>query len=307
MTTGAGTPSSRPVESCRKPASNPEIGRPAVKTRAPPRAMLIMPRVAMKAGRRPLVISMPFTRPQVPPTAMPAAMAAPVGQPARNAAASTTPASASSEPTERSMPPERITKVIPTAITALMLVCSATLSRLETDRKCGVSSESNAARATSPTSVPSSRARRAAVAPVSTRPSTRLAQGEGEDLRLRGARGLQLGHDPSFAHHQHAVAHAQHLRQLGGDHQDALALRGQAVHEVVDLHLRRHVDAARGLVDDQHVDVGGQPFPEHVLLLVASREQPRRLGEAGRLEAHVAHPARGQGRLRGGAYDTPHG
>ena len=42
------------------------------------------------------------------------------------------------EPTERSMPPERITKVIPTATMALMLVCSAMLSRFETVRKCGV-------------------------------------------------------------------------------------------------------------------------------------------------------------------------
>ena len=36
------------------------------------------------------------------------------------------------------MPPDRITKVIPTATIALMLVCSAMLSRFETVRKYGV-------------------------------------------------------------------------------------------------------------------------------------------------------------------------
>ena len=61
MRIGAGMPSTRAVESCRKEASNPEMGRPEVKTRAAPRAMLIMPRVAMKGGRRPLVMRSPLS------------------------------------------------------------------------------------------------------------------------------------------------------------------------------------------------------------------------------------------------------
>src|SRR6185295_9066125 len=210
MTMGAGTPRIRAVESWRNAAPNPEIGRPEVKTRAAPRAMLIMPRVAMNAGRRPFVMRRPFTSPLAPPTPSPARMAAGTGQPPCSAQASTTPESASSEPTDRSIPPERITNVIPRAMTALMLVCSITLSRFETERKCGVRTDKSPTSSTSPTSVPSSRARRA-VALFNTRVSAGLAEGEGQHLGLGGARGLELGHDAAPAHDQHAVAHAQNL------------------------------------------------------------------------------------------------
>ena len=52
------------------------------------------------------------------------------------------------------MPPERITNVMPTATMALMLVCSATLSRFETVRKCGVRIHSTAHSSSRPISVP---------------------------------------------------------------------------------------------------------------------------------------------------------
>ena len=52
------------------------------------------------------------------------------------------------------MPPEMITNVMPAAITALIEVCSRTLSRLETVRKCGLSIESRPPSSTSPSSVP---------------------------------------------------------------------------------------------------------------------------------------------------------
>ena len=41
---------------------------------------------------------------------------------------------------------------------------------------------------------------------------------------LRG----ELGDDAALAHHQHAVAHAEHLRQLARDHQDREALARRA-------------------------------------------------------------------------------
>ena len=66
------------------------------------------------------------------PNRKPTAIAAADGerrraQPACSSVASTTPASARSDPTERSMPPEMMTNVIPSAITALIEVCSRTL------------------------------------------------------------------------------------------------------------------------------------------------------------------------------------
>ena len=148
----------------RKPArrSRRSAGR-RCRASAAPRATLIMPSVAMKGGSRPqrdqrARSASPQRRPRPEPgQRAPAAC----GQPACSALASTTPESATSEPTERSMPPERITNVMPTAITALMEVCSITLSRFETVRKCGREhGQQQATAPTRPASVPSSRPRR---------------------------------------------------------------------------------------------------------------------------------------------------
>ncbi len=79
-------PSTREVASERKPPSKPDTGRPAVKTRAAPRATLIIPRVAMKGGSRPRVISSPLTRPHRAPAARPSAMARGTGNGAWRAA-----------------------------------------------------------------------------------------------------------------------------------------------------------------------------------------------------------------------------
>ena len=47
---------------------------------------------------------------------------------------------------------------------------------------------------------------------------------------------------------------------FGGDHDDGLALCRQLVHQLVDLALGAHVDAAGRLVEDQHVAVAQQPL-----------------------------------------------
>ena len=52
-------------------------------------------------------------------------------------AAETAPQKARTDPTERSMPPVRITKVIPAAMIALIEVCLRTLRMLKIDRKRG--------------------------------------------------------------------------------------------------------------------------------------------------------------------------
>ena len=51
---------------------------------------------------------------------------------------------------------------------------------------------------------------------------------------------------------------------------DAFALVGQLVDDRVDFVLRADVDAARRLVEDQHLRAGEQPFRQHHLLLVAA-------------------------------------
>jgi hypothetical protein len=70
------------------------------------------------------------------------------------------PDSARTDPTDRSIPPDTITKVMPTATIALIEVCSRTFSRFETVRKCGVAAHSTTQRTTSPANVPSCRVAR---------------------------------------------------------------------------------------------------------------------------------------------------
>ena len=116
--------------------------------------MLIVPSVTMNGGRPPQLISAPLARPQAVPAASASVNATGSGCPPWSAVPRTTPASATIDPTERSMPPDRITNVIPTATIALMLVCSTTLTRFETVRKCGVRIHSAAHSSTRPISVP---------------------------------------------------------------------------------------------------------------------------------------------------------
>ena len=82
--------------------------------RATPRATSIMPSVAIKGGRPILVIQMPLTHPHTPPTSTPASMAIGTGTPILTSKAATTPESASTEPTDKSMPPVMITHVAAT-------------------------------------------------------------------------------------------------------------------------------------------------------------------------------------------------
>ena len=92
-----------------------------------------------------------------------------------------------------------------------------------------------------------------------------------------GIRAGELRVNAPAMHHHDAIAHAQQLRQLRRDHDDAGAARGQPIHQVVDLDLRADVDAARGLVEDEDAARARQPLPEHDLLLVAAAQLSNRL------------------------------
>ena len=115
------------------------------------------------------------------------------------------------------------------------------------------------------------------------------------------ARG-DLGDEPALAHDQHAVGHAEHLGQLGGDHQHRDALGGQLGQQPVHLGLGADVDAAGRLVDDQHPRAGGQPLGEHDLLLVAAGQRADRVGEPAVLDLQPLRPVRGE-RALGAADD----
>ena len=57
----------------------------------------------------------------------------------------------------------------------------------------------------------------------------------------------------ALAQHQHAVAHGQDFRQLGGRHQHGRTFLGQVAHQGVDLGLGADVDAARRFVEQKDV------------------------------------------------------
>src|SRR5271166_2153967 len=108
-----------------------------------------------------------------------------------------------------------------------------------------------------------------AAAPCKLRP---LLRGELHDRHLIGVLAVDdAGHAP-LVHDENAVAHAENLRQLRGNHQDRDALRGEFGDELVDLGLSADVDAARRLVEDEDAWACQQPAGDKHLLLVAAGE-----------------------------------
>ena len=120
------------------PKSMKDLGTPLMvalllTTWEAPRAMLIMPSVTMNDGTFQRSETKPLMKPASAPTSSMATIASGIEaqgsspmatKPARNSGtmmtAPTTVARAITDPTERSMPPMRMTKVMPTASTVLM-------------------------------------------------------------------------------------------------------------------------------------------------------------------------------------------
>ena len=166
------------------------------------------------------------------------------------------PAKASTEPTDRSIPPEMITNVIPIATMALSAVCSSTLSRFETVRKCGVAAQRIAHSASRPANVPScrpawapSRALRAArrlerLVPARRRWSCGHSERRLQDVGVGGLaarRARRTTRPPRITRMRSLMP--EHFRQIGRDHDEARAVLDQAVHQQVDVLPGRHVDA----------------------------------------------------------------
>ena len=80
----------------------------------------------------------PLNAPQAAPARTPAHIAGTTGRPALTAIADTTPDSASTEPTERSIPPVMMTMVSPIPSSPMTDVCNSTVSPLLTDRNAGL-------------------------------------------------------------------------------------------------------------------------------------------------------------------------
>src|SRR5688500_1988865 len=191
-----------------------------------------------------------------------------IGTPAFASTPELTAQIANSEPTAMSMWPVRMTSVMPSP-----MISTGTLAR---NRSVRLSRAKNPGEATASTA-PS--ATIAAATDASRRPRPRmsvdraLGERQREDGRLGGVGPIEHPPHRAAMHDRNAVAHAQDLGQLRGNHHDPEAARGQHLHQPVDLGLRSDVDTLRRLVQDDHLGSGGQPPRERHLLLVAARER----------------------------------
>ena len=96
-----------------------------------------MPRVEIKGGISHTATKKPFTAPHPMPTARAAGMATPALPVDSRIPEARTPASPRMEPTERSIPPVRMTKVMPHPTIPATVICLNTLNRLATLKKLG--------------------------------------------------------------------------------------------------------------------------------------------------------------------------
>src|SRR5437870_6104150 len=193
----------------------------------------------------------------------------------------TAPETASTEPTLRSMPPVRMTKVMPAAITALMETCRAMLSRLLTVRNDSLRSERMTTSNAKAMTIPNRRRTLPRRARGSFRSAARLRRSDStvhppsrrrHDRLLGGLGAGELRGDHAFMHDEDAVTHAEDLFHLRGDHHDPHPAPRQRGHQPVDLHFRAHVDATRRFDHQQHPGSSLQPFGHYHLLLRAPAE-----------------------------------
>src|SRR6478735_10027703 len=206
----------------------------------------------------------------------------------------TAPAIAAIAPTERSMPRVAITSVMPRAASRIGAVLRAMSTRLpkrwpscmRMSKKFGFA-----------TTLTTSSTTRASAGQRSWWPRTlrmgSLLLGAGlarDDLEDVADREVVVGALVDLAavpHHDDAVAEPEDLLELRGDEDDGHALAGELGDELLDLGLGADVDAASGLVEDQHLGLGDQPAGQQHLLLVASGEVAHQRVGVGRTDVEL--------------------
>src|SRR6478609_3235671 len=163
------------------------------------------------------------------------------------------------EPTDRSMPPVMMTKVMPIARKALSATCFDIRMRLAADRKVGTVSAKNSTTAINAMkvrafiSVSSSEpppagasdtvaASAILVAPCRRRP---VSLGRGcDDRRLARLRPVEHAGQLAVAHHRDPIGQGQHLVEVRGGKQDPQPVARQLAHGAEHIGLGPDVDAA---------------------------------------------------------------
>ena len=127
--TSHGTPNSVPLPMKAKGSSGLNTVVSSPRRRATPRTAVSDPNVTMNGGRLASAISAPLRSPKPRPTASAAGTPSMPQSGISEPRIATIAEAARIEPTERSMPPVRMTKVIPAASTTLIEACWATIDR----------------------------------------------------------------------------------------------------------------------------------------------------------------------------------
>ncbi len=133
-----GTPRKNPAPMKSNEAPKSVTGKPPVQSMVKPRAMLNMPRVATNGGRRNFVMTKPLNQPSTRPARMPATMAPKTvnwtatpnmgrARPFLSRPAAKAPAKARIAPTDKSIPPVMMTRVMPMDRHKLTEICSRML------------------------------------------------------------------------------------------------------------------------------------------------------------------------------------
>ena len=158
---GTGTPKTSPTPNAMKNGSDvkPLIGRPLLYTSVAPRKIVIVAKVAINGATLPYVMMSPLAAPSAIPIRQQSAMLMTGSMPLLIMPAINAVESANSEPTERSIPPVRMTKVMPKEISALTETCRSRFDRLDGLRNVGLRTVKMTNSSTRPKSGPSLRNR----------------------------------------------------------------------------------------------------------------------------------------------------
>src|SRR5829696_1109481 len=255
---GTGMPSTRPLPNhCRMSSSIRLMGVRSAIHKAKPRAMVSMARVAMNGTTLPQTMAAPISN------AMARAPIMNIHEPYGINSPPAMLAAASADPTDRSMPPVAITNVMPMAMMPVMLAWVSTLSRLSLVRKMpGLMITPTMIRAMitigSTSSWTGTWRKRPRASTVVVSVSTAISSpcfrcvmnrdGRLQHVLLGAGRAVEFVDNVTLTHHQYAVAEAEQLGQLTGDHDDADAVCSQVGDHSVDLRPGADIDAASRLV-----------------------------------------------------------
>lgn len=78
--------------------------------------------------------------------------------------------------------------------------------------------------------------------------------------------------DAAFLHDDDAMRYTQHFRYIGADQQHGYAFGCKFFDEIIDFILGANVDANGGFIDEDDLQIAGEPLGQNRLLLVTAGE-----------------------------------